>query len=77
MAFRGALSGFYIYLDCSYGSGRLHHEQGELHEHKALHGPHRDLVNSLTKYLWYPSSGDYNIGVPKVTLREPSQWLGR
>ena len=32
----------------------------KLHEHNTLHGLSYDLINTLTKYPWYPSLGDHN-----------------
>ena len=50
-SFRGALSGFYIYLGCLCGSHRLCHKQGEQGEHLTPHELPHDLINARIKYL--------------------------
>ena len=51
---------FYIYLGYLYYLDRLYHKQGEPHEHNTPHKPYYDLMNALTKYLWYLTSGNHN-----------------
>ena len=66
MASRGALLGFYIYLDYSCGSGCLGYEYGEHSELNALYEPYCNLVNAYTKYLWPSYLDDYNNGLVKI-----------
>ena len=68
IAFIGVPSGFYIYLGCLCGSDRSGYKPGEHNKHYASHGPHYDLGNACTNYVWFSFLNDYNKIIPRANI---------